>query len=197
MEISFFQADNADYPRVRDFYYDLIDRMQELEYHPKWHKGIYPDDAFLESSVRNGEMYLAADGERLVGAMIFNFTANEGYEGAPWSIEAKPGEYASLHALGVMPDMTRRGIGRLLVDNAIRLCAEAGCRTILPPCSREIFLRRSCIFPPDSHLSNGSNCTTRIRASANSIYTNTSLTRISGKCGIRGSRASLRRLPPL
>ena len=70
------QAKPGEYELVRDFYYKMIDMVEDAEYHPGWIKNVYPEDAYLEESVENGTMYLGwADGE-LAGAMIMNHAYN-------------------------------------------------------------------------------------------------------------------------
>lgn len=124
MELIFRQAEKNEYEQVRAFYYELIDKMQDAAYHPKWQKGIYPEDEYIRSSVEKGEMYLAKYGEELAAAMIFNTHTNDGYEQAHWQVNAEKGEYAVLHALGVIKDHTQKGVGKFMVKNAVRLAEE-------------------------------------------------------------------------
>lgn len=124
MEPIFRQAQKDEFENVRDFYYELIDKMQTAVYHPKWQKGIYPEDEYIKESVENGEMYLALCGDDLAGAMIFNTHTNDGYAQAQWQVNAEDGEYAVLHALGVIKEYTQKGVGKFLVENAVRLAVE-------------------------------------------------------------------------
>ena len=58
------QAKPGEYELVRDFYYKMIDMVEDAEYLPGWIKNVYREDAYLEESVENGTMYLGwADGQ--------------------------------------------------------------------------------------------------------------------------------------
>ena len=49
-------ADSSDYSNIRDFYYSLIDAMEDAEYKPGWERDIYPTQEFLIQSVENDEL---------------------------------------------------------------------------------------------------------------------------------------------
>lgn len=123
-------AKENEYERVRQFYYDLIDEMQNHPYCPAWQKDIYPRDADLASYVRRGELYLAEDGDAILGAMVLNHNSNEGYAGAPWLVDAAPGEVTALHLLGVSPSRSRQGIGMAMVQEALRLARADKQKTV-------------------------------------------------------------------
>lgn len=130
MELTFRPAEKSEYESVRDFYYELIDKMQFSEYHPKWQKGIYPEDGYLKSATDSGQLYIALSGGRIISAMIINNSTTEGYDSVSWPTSAKSDETAVIHALGVMPDFSRRGVGRFMVNEAIKVASEQNCRVI-------------------------------------------------------------------
>ena len=94
-------ATAADYAAVRAFYNQLIDDMENLPYHPMWDKEGHPSDAYLQSAMAGGELWLAEHAGLVVAALIVNQAANEGYLSVPWKVQAAPGEYTILHAFGV------------------------------------------------------------------------------------------------
>lgn len=114
---------------IRDFYYTLIDEMQESEYHPKWQKGVYPDDDYISDAVHGGEMYVGfLDGE-LVASMVLNQKANDGYRGAPWVV-TDDDAIMLIHTLAVRPAVAGKGIGSRMVEYAEAFAAEQGFRAI-------------------------------------------------------------------
>ena len=123
-------ASAEEFDAVRAFYCEMTSRMEEYEYHPKWVMGVYPNDDYLREACENGQMYLACAGERIVGAMVVNQSQNEGYGSVEWITAAKPDEICGIHTLAVMPDAVHQGVGRFLVENAIRVAAQMGCRVI-------------------------------------------------------------------
>lgn len=115
---------------VQEFYYKLIDDMQEMEYHPMWEKGVYPDDDYLHSALANGELYVCLENVCIIGAMIVNHKATDGYDQAQWPTQALPSEVTIIHALGVSPSFARRGIAKTMVREVIRKATESGGKAI-------------------------------------------------------------------
>lgn len=124
------KAQLQEYDKVRRFYYQLIDNMASLPYHPKWQKGIYPEDAYIMQSICAGELHIAVDSGNIIGAMIVNNQANPGYSAVQWPTGAVEADTAKIHALGVAVAYMRSGIGRMLVREAIRLSESAGRKAI-------------------------------------------------------------------
>ena len=130
MQLYMRAARGDEFDRVRAFYYDLIVKMQGSPYHPKWQIGIYPEDSYLQRAVEAGQMYLACCEDQIVGAMILNQSANAGYEGVCWPVEAKDSEVMLIHTLGVLPEAGKQGVGGAMVQEAIRLAREAGMKAL-------------------------------------------------------------------
>ena len=72
-------ARREDFERVMEFYYDLIDSMQDAEFHPAWEKDIYPTRAFVRDSIENQELLFASIDGIIVGAMVLNCSGADGY----------------------------------------------------------------------------------------------------------------------
>ena len=120
----------TEYESVKQFYYDLIDAMQNSTYHPKWQKGIYPEDQYIQESISNGSMYIGLLDSQIVSAAIINHASNDGYQNVDWPTQASENEVAVIHALGVTPCFARRGIGKNLVTYLIRVAKAKGCKVI-------------------------------------------------------------------
>lgn len=126
MEINIRLAEKTEYEAVRDFYYNLIDDMQQSPYHPKWQKGVYPEDEYLEKSVISSQMYIALSENQIIGAMILNSKVTDGYGKVSWGIETQPDEIAVIHALGVSPSFQHRSVAQKMVLKAIKISRESG-----------------------------------------------------------------------
>ena len=122
-------ADN-EYELVRSFYHSLIDAMADSPFYIGWEKDVYPAPEYLADSIRNGELYIGLEGERIAAAMILNHEYNESYHGQKWLVEADDSEVMVIHALGVHPDFARRGFAKQLVHKAIALAKEARMKAI-------------------------------------------------------------------
>ena len=165
MELSCCCAKADEWEAVRAFYCEMTSRMGEYAYHPKWVMGVYPNDDYLREACENGQMYLACGEGRILGAMVVNQSLNAGYADAAWITAAKPDEICGIHTLAVMPDALHRGVGRFLVENAIRVALQKGCRVIrldvlsgnLPACrlyesAGFQFVERRALFYEDTGL---------------------------------------------
>lgn len=128
LQIKIAQAD--EYDRVRDFYYSLIDAMRDAKYGPGWKKDIYPSRALLERSIEHGQLYIAWIDGQIAGCMIVNHEYNDGYKHITWSIEAADSELLVIHALGVHPMFSRRGIAGKMVREVFETARQNNIKAI-------------------------------------------------------------------
>ncbi len=123
-------AKKEDYDRVRKFYHSLIDEMADSPFLPGWKKDIYPAPEFLQASIEQGELYVKEEGGELVACMVLNHACNPGYENMQWSLEAGSEEMLVIHALGVAPRMSGRGIAKEMVKTAFDIAREQKQKTV-------------------------------------------------------------------
>lgn len=112
-------ANEDEYITVRDFYYSLIDATKDAEYKSGWKKDVYPTKEFLADSIKNAELYIAKEEENTVACMVVNHKYNEGYKAVKWSVDAADSEILVIHALGVHPAYSGRGIAKIMVRKVI------------------------------------------------------------------------------
>lgn len=125
------QAVPADLPAVKDFYRGLIRAMADAEYRPGWEWDVYPTREFLQESIENGELFVGETGEkRMAACMVVNQKYNDGYSSANWSIQAQDEELFVIHALGVHPDFSGKGLAKRMVQEVIDLARKRGVKTI-------------------------------------------------------------------
>lgn len=123
-------AGKEDDSSVRDFYYGLIAAMETAEYTPGWEKDIYPTREFLMKSIDKGELYVGEIDGHMAACMVVNHEYNDGYKGIRWSVEARDSELLVVHALGVHPVFSGRGIAKQLVQKVIDMSRENHIKTI-------------------------------------------------------------------
>jgi len=128
--ISIRRATEDDYTLIRDFYYELIDAMEDYQYKPGWKKDIYPSREMLTSAIAAGEMYVGFEAGRCAACMIANHAYNEAYEKIKWSVEAKGDEVFVIHALGVGTDYAGRGFAKEMARYVIALAKSHGAKTV-------------------------------------------------------------------
>ena len=115
-----------DFDKARYFYHSLIDCMNERRKPIKWIKDVYPAPEFLRDSLDKGELYFAIEGDRVIAAMVVNHDFNEGYLKLGKETPLTGDDVMEIHALGVHPDFTGRGVGKAMVEEAIGAAGKAG-----------------------------------------------------------------------
>lgn len=123
-------ANNNDYISVRDFYYSLIEAMENAEYKPGWERDIYPAQEFLIKSIESNELYIGETDGKIASCMVVNHEYNDGYKDIKWFVEAKDTELFVIHALGVHPMFSGKGIAKQMVQKVIEIAHENNIKTI-------------------------------------------------------------------
>lgn len=119
-------ASEADFLPVRAFYNRLIEDMEKLPYHPMWDKEGHPSNEYLHRALDAGELWVAETTSELAGAMIVNHSANEGYNGVPWQVQASPEHVVIVHAFGVSMRHQGKGLGSAMMREIIERSRAAG-----------------------------------------------------------------------
>ncbi len=125
-----FCAEEKDYISIRDFYYELTDEMKTADFTPGWKKDIYPEQSFLLASIRKRELHFLKDDAGIFACMIVNHEYNDGYKDVKWSVEAADDELLVIHALGVLPRYSGKGIAKQLVQKVIEQAKEQHVKTV-------------------------------------------------------------------
>lgn len=123
-------ADFKELEGVMNFYNDLIDSMRDAEYKPAWEKGIYPAEQFIKDSIKQRELFIGMQDNRVVSAMILNSNYAEGYDKVDWKIKAEKNEIIIIHTLGVSPLCQGQGIAKKMLDFAVEFGREKRMKTI-------------------------------------------------------------------
>lgn len=128
--LEFKAASINEYDDVKNFYYLLIDAMENAEFKPGWEKDIYPTQEFLIKSIENNELYIGNKNGEIVACMVVNHEYNEGYNSVYWSVNASDSELLVIHALGVHPMFSNMGIAKQMIQNVIKMSHENNIKTI-------------------------------------------------------------------
>ena len=118
------RANSKQFQPVRAFYHAVIDGVGDSTDSVGWKKDIYPSPDFLKNSIGNGELYIAAEGETIVGAFVLNHQYNSEYRTVQWPTKAEDAEITVIHALGVHPAHTGKGIAKQMVQFAVDFARE-------------------------------------------------------------------------
>lgn len=105
----------VEYEKVKTFYYEIIDLMEDMEYKPGWEKGIYPTDEYMKESIERQQLYVGTIDGEIVSAMAVNQSFNEEYKKVKWSVDAKVEEINVIHILCVHPKVAHEGLAKEMV----------------------------------------------------------------------------------
>ena len=79
----FQKAHINDFERIKNFYWDLIDEMQDQNDVIGWKKGIYPTDEFLQESLLRGELFTLEEDGQLYACTVLNSESNRATPAPP------------------------------------------------------------------------------------------------------------------
>ena len=71
-EVQIRKATQGDLDRVVELYDAICDYLDATFNYPGWTRGEYPARWTAEQALANGELYVCADGEALLGTCIIN-----------------------------------------------------------------------------------------------------------------------------
>ena len=89
-EVQIREATHGDLDRVVELYDAICDYLDATFNYPGWTRGEYPARWTAEQALANGELYVCADGEALLGTCILNGVQPEGYRDIPWQEGISP-----------------------------------------------------------------------------------------------------------
>ena len=126
-----FQAGEQDFLRMQDFYKNLIAKTPDMRQFCPWEYGVYPTDALLREHIENGDLYYMEQGGAVLCALVLLPYQEENYAWEnPWGAALEDDQVATVHMLGVNPEMQGQGIARRSVEAAIQKAREMGKKAV-------------------------------------------------------------------
>lgn len=119
MSINIRPAATSDIPRVVALYEAVCDQLAAGKNYPHWEKGTYPTLATAETALSEDALFVAMDGEEMVGTVVLNHHPEPGYEQANWQSPSDYGRIIVVHTLAVHPGHRGAGIAEALMDFAV------------------------------------------------------------------------------
>ena len=119
-----------DITAVGEFYDEVVKDLCENINYPKWTYKVYPSVDFARKMTLAGEQYVCLDGNKIVGAFVFNDDPQGAYENAKWSASLQRGEYGVCHAVAIEPSLQGKGLGKQIVEFCIQRAKALGYKAI-------------------------------------------------------------------
>ena len=124
------QADPQDFEELMNLYYAACDALHQKDFFPDSHQGVFPTEEMVRKAMAQGQQFVGIEDARLACAYILNYDCDPAYAAAPWTVEAKQGEYAVLHALRVLPDYVGNGFSKKLIQHALDTARSWGVKSV-------------------------------------------------------------------
>lgn len=124
------KARNDDYSAVRGLYYAITDGMLASGISNSWKHDIYPSDEFIKSAIASDMLYIGYENSIPASVMVINREYNEGYENVVWPSGIPMSDAVMIHALGVLPEFSGRGIAGTMTRYAISEARMMGARVL-------------------------------------------------------------------
>lgn len=131
--LAFRKAVPADIEPVGQLYDAICEYLESHVNYSGWRKGCYPTVEDAEAGAAAETLFVAADGERIVGALILTHASEESYAGVDWHLgqkEPEAEEILEIHTFAVHPDYLHRGVGRQFVKFVLSYAAEQGIKAV-------------------------------------------------------------------
>lgn len=126
----FLKATEKDIDAVNRIY-DAIHTAEENDTAAiGWIRGVYPVRQTAADAVERGDLYVAKNGDAVVGAAIINHIQPPSYRGAPWAYPAPDSAVLVLHTLVIDPAAAGKGLGRAFVDFYEETAKRLSCRAL-------------------------------------------------------------------
>lgn len=114
-------AKESDFECVKATFIDIINNTPDMEKHARWVYGEHPTDEEIKKYIKDGNMYLFLDGNRVAGVVAITFFQGEEYHGIEWQTNVLDNEAMVLHLLGVVPGYRGSGTGARMLQEIFLL----------------------------------------------------------------------------
>jgi len=130
MNIQIAPAIEKDIAELAKLYDDLNDFLAAGRNYPGWIKGVYPTYKDAENGFFENNLFVAKHNKAIVGSVILNHHPEPAYSKANWLIDCDYSHVIVIHTLVVHPNCLSQGVGKGLMDFALRYAKKSDMRSI-------------------------------------------------------------------
>ena len=124
------QATPADYDRIAAFYRHVIDHTENADIYCRWKYGLHPSDGMIRDYIRDGLLYIWAEGGSILAAAAVEPQQGEDYRSTEWSLPLADEEVAVVHLLCVEPQRQKQGLAGKFMRQILDLAGRMGKKAI-------------------------------------------------------------------
>ncbi|MDD7739944.1 MAG: GNAT family N-acetyltransferase [Fusicatenibacter sp.] len=130
MNLCIRKAKPSDLDQIEKLYADLCDYLSEGVNYPGWKKDIYPTAVDALKGIEEQTLYVAADGDVIVGSVILRHWPEKNYEQAQWITANDYSKIYVIYTLAVHPKYLRMGVAENLLAFSEEKAKEEECISI-------------------------------------------------------------------
>ncbi len=123
-------AQKTDIDSIEKIYNRIHDAEEKGLSTVGWIRNVYPTRKTAEDALNRGDLFVMADGNKIVAVAIINRIQVPEYKNAAWKHDASEEEVMVLHALAVDPPEKGKGVGRAFVAFYENYAERHGCLSL-------------------------------------------------------------------
>ncbi len=125
--ITFRKATKQDVDAIVKIYDDIHTAEEQGRSQIGWIRGVYPTAQTALDALTRNDLFIAQEGETVVGTAIINQSQVEEYQLGSWQYPAKEKEVMVLHTLVISPFHSGKGYGKAFVAFYETYAKERAC----------------------------------------------------------------------
>ena len=125
--MGFRQAIVADLDVIERGYIEHFAHEKKYGAYTVFREGIYPTRKVAETALQNNALYVDEENGIVLGSVILDGQQPEEYRKIEWPSNAPDEKVTVIHLLMVRPSAAGKGIGSLIVNDAMELAKQQAC----------------------------------------------------------------------
>lgn len=130
MELIIELGNTNDIDELEKLYDDLNDHLAKGVNYPGWIKGIYPIRQNAVNGIKNSNLYVARNNEKIVGSIILSHEPEPAYYNAQWEFESDYSDVFVVHTFAIHPNFLKCGVGKALMDFSVEHSIKSNIKSI-------------------------------------------------------------------
>ncbi|MCQ2521073.1 MAG: GNAT family N-acetyltransferase [Lachnospiraceae bacterium] len=119
-------ATEVEIEEIFAFYKDVVAYMNTKGPKIGWNTEKYPDLSFVKQMVRNQELFIVRENEKIICAAAVNYEVNPEYDDIAWTVKGPREKIATIHALAVSPLCRGKNVSDAFLKEIEEYCRESG-----------------------------------------------------------------------
>ena len=124
------KCEEGDIISTGSFYDRVVTWLDAHINYPKWIYRIYPSEESVREMVRSNAQYICVDDQQIIGAFVLTTDPQGNYSRGNWTCDLQEGEYLTIHAVAVEPELHGQGLGSQIIRYCIDKARSEGYKAL-------------------------------------------------------------------